>query len=138
MLMSLANGIYILECTDQYRVKEASSIENIYCSFIAKQGGGEIVSTRAVEMFMDIKHTKYLDKALRIATKMLKNITCEYGINILTVPLTWNELCKDAYYLAQKEIPALMSRNYDGRYSRQIELLQKYIRKRENFLGKES
>lgn len=71
--MSADNGIYILECKDQYRVIHAQAIENLYWTFLdGMMSVDKPVSTRIVEMYGDSKYTRDINMARNIAFLMEK------------------------------------------------------------------
>ncbi|WP_206459369.1 hypothetical protein [Anaerovorax sp. IOR16] len=94
--MSVDNGVYILQCKDQYRVKHLQAIDNLYWD--DKEGVmDDIVPLRAVEMFGDCKYTRDFDKAVKIASYILRDLsTCEYGIQIIPCNKKWKHILRKA------------------------------------------
>lgn len=108
--MSCDNGVYLLECKNQYRVKHMKSIDNLWYSYVT--GVEErIVSSRVVEAFWNCPKTKDLQVALRVAFKMLKEIElCEYGMQCIHIDKTWGALVGEAKLLATQEIEIIKAR----------------------------
>lgn len=89
--MSADNGVYILKCKDQYRVKHDQEIENLWWNGWAY--APEVVPCQIVRYFGDCKYTRNSDMAIGIALKILKDMSvCEYGIRIIPCDMTWEEV----------------------------------------------
>lgn len=101
--MSADNGVYILRTKDElFKVIYDQAIDNLNWSWI---NGGENhkrpQSTRLVEYFGKSKATKNANKAFEIANMLLRKKTkefgyVEYGITVINVPFTWNQIKKKA------------------------------------------
>lgn len=101
--MSADNGIYILKTKENlFKVIYAQAIDNLNWSWI---NGGEIHKNpqpvRLVEFFGKTKATKDVNKAFSIARTLLKRKTkeqgyVEYGINVIKVPYTWQQIRRKA------------------------------------------
>ena len=104
-LVSADNGVYILECKDQFRVAHLQAIDNIRWSFIKMDNQCEPVSTRVVQMFGKQKHTRNRNVALKVASAILRSLpVCEYGISFICINKRWNQVIKDAMELAVEEL----------------------------------
>ncbi len=91
--MSADNGVYILKCKDQYRVKHTRSIENLWWN--GWTYAPEVVPSQAVTYFGDCKYTRNSDIAIKIALQTLKRLdVCEYGVRIIPCNMTWKEMEK--------------------------------------------
>ena len=125
--MSADNGIYILECKDQYRVIHAQAIENLYYSFIDEHNR-ELVPTRIVEMYGDSRYTRDINMARNIAFSMEKRHSIlEYGISSIKVDKTWYQIVQEAKQLAPLEIEAINNAKKDDRWDWNIKRLEKII-----------
>ena len=97
--MSMDNGIYVLECRGQYRVKElsTSTIANLGWSFLSFSDTETVVPTRVIEAFRDAKPICSRRFAEHIAFQMLyKEDYVEYGINVIKVDKTWEQIEEEA------------------------------------------
>lgn len=123
--MSADNGVYILECKDQFRVAHLQAIDNIRWSFIEKQSQQLPVPTRVVEMFGKVKYTRSRDTALRVASAILGSLpVCEYGINYININKRWNTVVREAKDLAIKELESIEGvREWDYEKEQILELL---------------
>lgn len=112
--MSADNGIYILKTKDQYRVVHSMAFENIYHSFSNPfQTHREPVPTRLVAKYGRTRYTRDFEKALQVANAMLKDIhICEYGIQIVQIHKSWDQIVRDAKALAPSEIQAIKKNNH--------------------------
>ena len=126
--MSADNGIYILKTKDQYRVIHAQAIDNLSWSHIKRNSQREMISTRIVEYYGNSRYTRDVEIAQKVAFAMSKRYpVLEYGISILRINKTWNQIIKEAKELAPKEIEVLKSRN-DGRWDWDIERLEEILK----------
>ena len=124
--MSADNGIYILECKDQYRVIEAQAIENLFYDLFSNGSTNRLIPTRVVEYFGRSKYTRNKDLALRIAQSMEKRNYTEYGVKTFTYGKTWKHILEDAKKLAPLEIEVLKkrdNRNWDWEIKRLEEII---------------
>lgn len=104
--MSMNNGIYILQTKDQFRVLYTSRIEDLYWSNLPKVSF-EPDPARILELFGPCRYTRSRGKALDIAFKMLKENKTEYGIKLIEVNSSWNEIIKEGLRNARKELKYL-------------------------------
>lgn len=122
--MSADNGVYILKTKDQYRVAHFQNAEYMNHSAITGEYGNEIIPTRIIELWGDSKFTKKENVALHVAHRWAESLKiCEYGVNIVRVNKTWNELMKDAVPYAKREMEAI--RNHGDEKYWNLEKLQK-------------
>jgi hypothetical protein len=126
--MSADNGIYILECKDQYRVIHAMAIDNLWYSHI-NENNNQLVPTRIVNYFGKSKYTRDINMARNIAFSMAKRQPIlEYGINSIEIKdKTWNQIVREAKELAPLEIKAIQERGNDGRWDWNIQRLEEVI-----------
>jgi len=127
--MSADNGIYILECKDQYRVIHAQAIDNLYWTFLdGMMSVDKPVSTRIVEMYGDSRYTRDINMARNIAFSMEKrHPILEYGVSSIRVNKTWYEIVQEAKKLAPLEIEAINNTKKDDRWDWNIKRLEKII-----------
>ena len=126
--MSADNGIYILECKDQYRVIHAQAIENLYWTFLdGMKTTDHLIPTRIVEMYGKSKYTRNKDIARNIAFSMAERTPIlEYGISTIKTNKFWNQIVREAKELAPKEIDAIgqwstENDNRWGYYAKELE-----------------
>jgi len=126
--MSADNGIYILECKDQYRVIYAHAIDNLFYSHLNPYND-ELVPTRIIESYGKSKYTRNRDLARMIAFSMEKFYQyTEYGIKTFTIDKTWYQVLQEAKRLAPLEIEAIRNKtNNDGRWDYDIKRLEEII-----------
>lgn len=120
--MSADNGVYILKTKDQYRVAYAHAIENLWWNFIKIRNEDEMVSTRLVELYGRKRYTRDAEKAMKVAQAIARDSGyLEYGIKILPINKTWEQIVYEAKRLAPLEIKAIKE-NYpnDDRWSYQL------------------
>ena len=126
--MSADNGIYILKTKDQYRVIHAQAIDNLSWSLIKRDSQREMVPTRIVEYYGNSRYTRDAEIAQKVAFAMSRKYpVLEYGISILRINKTWNQIVKEAKELAPRELEVLKSRN-DGRWDWDIERLEEILK----------
>ena len=125
--MSADNGIYILKTKDQYRVIHTHAIDNLTWTFIEREYNSKPVPTRIIEYFGKSKYTKNRDEARDIAFNMEENNCTEYGIKIISVSKTWNQIVQEAKELAPREIEAILENYEDGRFDYDVRRLQEII-----------
>lgn len=95
--MSADNGIYILQCKDQYRVRHLQAVEDLWWSEHLRQQQNDIVPLQAIRLFGQEKYTRDFRTAMFIAGLLLKKTpVCEYGIQIIKVPKSWSQLLHES------------------------------------------
>jgi hypothetical protein len=125
--MSADNGIYILQTRDQYRVTEASAIDNLHWDNKTMSWSKEIVPTRVLEYFGNCKYTRDEATALKIAASMLRRTPiCEYGINFIKVNKFWRQIVREGKEHAAKEL-AFLQQCGNQRFEHEINVLQNIL-----------
>lgn len=101
--MSADNGVYILKMKDQYRVSCFGAADNLF--YFRRSGHMDCLQPlRVVEYYKDAQQADNAEKALSIALNMKERLpVCEYGIQIISVDKTWEEIWTEAREEAQKE-----------------------------------
>lgn len=102
--MSADNGIYILKTKDQYRVIHAMAIDNLWYSPISEHDNN-LIPTRLVEYYGSTRYTRKLEVAYKVAFAMANRCEIlEYGVQIIKIDKTWNQIVDEAKQLAPIEI----------------------------------
>lgn len=115
--MSMDNGIYILKTKEGgNRVIHTKAIDCIIDCFENDELGKEINPIRVMEFFGECPATRNSRKAIGIAHSMLKVKTrelgyVEYGIQIIHVNKTWEQLKKEALSRIPLERKHLLKKN---------------------------
>lgn len=105
--MSADNGIYILHTADQYRVVHTQAIDNLYWSHVDGMMDAP-VSARILEIFGKSRFTRSKKRALFIAYNMLEKLDrCEYGIQLINVDSSWDDIINEGLRCACQELKYL-------------------------------
>jgi len=102
--MSSDNAVVVLKLSDQFRVKHAGALDNLYWSYGLNSPSDEILPHRVFEYFKDAKKFESADEAMLQAIKTYeKTGLVEYGIVELEINKTWSAILKKARTLVAEE-----------------------------------
>jgi len=127
--MSADDGIYILETKDQYRVIHTQAIDNLWWSHIDRRSHSELIPTRIVEYYGQLKSYKTKDEVKNRAFELYdlsKPYDPEYGIQTISIDKTWDQILTEAKELAPLEIEAINLDN-DGRWDYNLRRLNEVL-----------
>lgn len=126
--MSADNGVYILQCRDQFRVALIYGSDTLRWDHI-KREFGDLKSVRLYEAFHESKEWRVEQEALWDARRILKKYEyCEYGIQYVQVGKSWDEIESETLQEAWEELEYLSTPEHnDGRWDDAIESLNKVI-----------
>lgn len=110
--MSADNGVYILKMKDQYRVSCFGAADNLF--YFRSSGHMDCLQPlRIVEYYKDAQQADNAEKALSIALNLKERLpVCEYGIQIISVDKTWEEIRIEAGKDVQKEMETIPGSSY--------------------------
>ena len=128
--MSADNGVYILQCRDQFRVALIYGSDTLRWDHI-KREFADLKSVRLYEAFNNRKEWRVEQEALWDARRILKKYaSCEYGIQYILVDKSWEIIEEEALEQAWEELEYLGTAEHnDGRWNDAIETLKNVLDK---------
>ena len=126
--MSADNGVYILQCRDQFRVALIYGSDTLRWDHI-KREFADLKSVRLYEAFSASKEWRVEQEALWDARRILKKLdSCEYGIQYILVDKSWDVIEAEALEQAWEELEYIGTTEHNnGSWNDAIETLKKVL-----------